>query len=305
MLRPPALRKGDTIGIIAPASPSDANRLRKAIPFFKKLGLRVRLGKNMNKTYGYLAGTDEERLEDFHQMAADEEIKAIIFARGGYGTARIAGNLNYELIRKHPKIIWGYSDITYLHTAIRQETGLITFHGPMPASDIAEETFDSISANSFFQLFKPTTLTYSEMISPLTVLSHGKHTAPLVGGNLTLLTSTLGTPYEINLKGKILLMEDIGEEPYRVDSMLNQLRLAGKLQEAAGVVVGDFAKADPKKTPSLLLEEVFEHYLGSLSLPVIKGFRIGHCFPHFAVPLGADATIDTEEKTLTIMPGVS
>jgi muramoyltetrapeptide carboxypeptidase len=305
MIRPQALRIGDTIGVIAPASPPDRKRLEKAIPFFNDLGLHVKLGKNIDNVYGYLAGTDEERLSDFHDMLADDDVKAIIFARGGYGTARFAASINYELVANNPKIIWGYSDITYIHTAIRQKTGLITFHGPMLASDIADSEFDEISATSFLQLFEPLQLNYTERIGLLDVLVDGEATGPLVGGNLALLVSTLGTEYEIDTDGKILLLEDIDEQPYRIDSMLNQLKLAGKLEQAAGIVVGDFANAEPKNEPSLTLEEIFQHYLGDLSCPVIAGFKIGHCFPHFAVPLGTSATLNTKNKTLSIMPGVT
>lgn len=304
MLLPKKLRKGDTIGIIAPASPPDMKSLQQAIPFFAKLGLNVKLGKFIDKTYGYLAGTDEQRLTDLHDMIADKEVKAIVFARGGYGTGRIAASIDYELIKVNPKIIWGYSDITYLHTAIRQKTGLVTFHGPMPASDIADPNFDEISSSSFFQLFKPITRVYDERISPLDVLVEGEGTGALVGGNLSLITSTLGTEFEIETDGKILCLEDIGETPYRIDSMLNQLKLAGKLDQLSGVVVGDFAQADPKDKPSLTLKEVFEYYLGDLHCPVMSGFKIGHCFPNFAVPLGTEATLNTVDKTLTICPGV-
>lgn len=304
MLLPKALKKGDLIGVIAPASPPDMKRLQQAIPFFKSMGLHVKLGQNIDKVYGYLAGTDEERLADFHHMIADDDVKAIIFARGGYGTSRIANVINYDLIAKHPKIIWGYSDITYLHIAIRQKTELVTFHGPMLASDIADPKFDTLSAQMFQQLWEPTALRYDEAFSELNVLVEGRGGGPLVGGNLSLISSTLGTDFEIDTNGKILLMEDIGEVPYQVDSMLNQLKLAGKLGEAAGIIVGDFADAKPKNKPSLLLDEVLQHYLGDLECPVMTGFKIGHCFPHFAIPLGVTALLDTKDKSLSVMPGV-
>lgn len=304
MLLPKPLQKGDTIGVIAPASPPDMNCLHKALPFFEKLGLNVKLGKHVDQVYGYLAGTDQQRLEDFHDMIADEAIKAIIFARGGYGTGRIVADINFDLVKNNPKIIWGYSDITFLHTAIRQKTGLVTFHGPMVASDMANPEFDELTASSFQQLFSPTTIQYNGDSSCLHVLVEGESAGTLVGGNLSLIVSTLGTDFEIVTEGKILLIEDIDEPPYRVDAMLNQLKLAGKLERTAGVVVGDFANAKPKKEPSLKLEEIFEQYLGSLSSPVMSGFKIGHCFPHFAVPLGVRAFLNTKEKTFTVMPGV-
>lgn len=304
-MKPQRLAKGDAIGITATASPAEMSLVQQAIPFFEQMGLRVLLGNTIQLEHGYLAGTDDARLADFHQMIADDAIRAIIFARGGYGTPRIAGRLDYQLIRNHPKILWGYSDITYLHTAIRQQTGLTTFHGPMPASDIADENFDTLSAKMFEQLFDPVTLHYSEDISQLSVIVPGEATAELVGGNLSLLVSTLGTPFEIDTKGKLLLLEDIGEEPYRVDAMLNQLKLAGKLHAAAGVVIGDFADAEPPEgKPSLSLEQVFYHYFSGLSCPVVSGFKIGHCFPNFSLPLGETGTLRTADKSLTVEAGV-
>ncbi|MFD1362044.1 S66 peptidase family protein [Lentibacillus salinarum] len=304
-MKPQRLAKGDTIGIMAPASPADPDQLQRAVPFFEQMGLRVKFGPTTCLAYGYLAGTDAERLTAFHHMITDDDIKAIIFARGGYGTPRIADRIDYHLIRKYPKILWGYSDITYLHTAIRQQTGLTTFHGPMPVSDIVKKNFDPLSANMFRQLFDPVRLHYTEAISPLDVIVPGEAAGELVGGNLSLLVSTLGTPYEIEMNGKMLLLEEIGEEPYRVDGMLNQLKQAGKLQTAAGIIIGDFAEADPLEgKPSLSLDQVLHDYLADLTCPVMAGFKIGHCFPHFAVPLGSKAVLTTKDKALTVEPGV-
>lgn len=305
-MKPRRLKQGDTIGIMAPASPSDIKRLERAVPFFERMGVHVNFGKTINLMHGYLAGTDTERLKDFHQMIADSTINAIMFARGGYGTARLASQIDYHLVRRNPKILWGYSDMTYLLTAIRRQTGLTTFHGPMPASDIADDKFDALSANMFKQLFDPVYLHYSEDISPLHVIVPGEAGGELVGGNLSLLISSLGTAYEINTDGKLLLLEDIGEEPYRIDSMLNQLKCARKLDAASGIIIGDFAEAEPPEgKPSLSLKQVFDHYLADLACPVMSGFKIGHCFPHFSVPLGEYATLKTSEKSLMIEPGVT
>ncbi|GAA0605167.1 LD-carboxypeptidase [Virgibacillus siamensis] len=305
MIRPPRLNKGDTIGIVAPASPIDTERLQRALSFFEKMGMRVRLGRHLEKTHGYLAGTDAERLADFHAMIADTQVKAIIFARGGYGTGRLAGALDYDLIRNNPKIIWGYSDITYLHTAIRQAANLVTFHGPMAVSDIADDDFDAYSAGLFHQLQEPSSLFYTESVAPLHVISDGEVTGEIVGGNLSLLVSTLGTQYEIDTAGKILLLEDIGEAPYRIDGMLNQLMLAGKLEQATGIIVGDFAKCDPpEEKPSLTLQQVFHEYFADHEGPVVSGFKIGHCMPNFSLPFGVPATLSATKKSLVIEPGV-
>lgn len=304
MIIPNHLQRGDLVGIIAPAGSPRKGDLLQGMTFLDELGLKVQLGKHIENTYGYLAGTDEERLTDFHEMIANPNIKAIFCARGGYGTGRFADEIDYELIRNHPKIIWGYSDITYLHTAIRQRSGLVTFHGPMIESDMAKSNVDERTKQLFQQLFAPTSVYYSNAISPLKILVTGEASGQLVGGNLTLITSTLGTPFEIDTKNNILLLEDIDEEPYRVDGMLNQLRLAGKLTEAAGIIVGDFAKAAPKSQPSLSLQEVLSHYLGPLRCPVMTGFKMGHCSPHIAVPFGVEAKMNTEKGTLIVQPGV-
>lgn len=305
MQKPSHLSKGDTVGIIAPAGPVDEEKLKRAIPFLESLGLHVRVGEHVYKNNGFIAGTDKERINDFHEMIADPSIKAVFCARGGYGTGRIASELDYELIRTHPKIFWGYSDITYLHTAIRQQTGLITFHGPMIASDVSSEQFDEQSAHSFKQLFSPNAITYDETISPLRVISEGKVTGNLVGGNLSVFMSTLGTPYEINVKDCILLIEDIGEDPYQVDGLCNQLKQSGKLDEVAGIVIGDFRSRTLDQ--SVRSEEfyfIFEHYFSHINKPVIAGFQIGHCFPNIGIPLGSRATLSSEPINLHIEQGV-
>ncbi|MGI8313885.1 S66 peptidase family protein [Halobacillus mangrovi] len=305
MILPKRLQKGDTVGVIAPASPPNLENLEKAIPFLENLGLQVKVGPNVSKTYGYLAGTDQERLDDLHAMFTDSDVSGIICAGGGYGTGRIVSSINFDLIKSNPKTFWGYSDITYLHTAIRQKTGLVTFHGPMLSSDVGKDSFEERSRAMFQQLFQPETLQYTESFSPLQTISDGEAEGELVGGNLSLLVNTMGSPYELDTKGKLLLIEDIGEEPYRVDSFLSQLKLAGKLKEAAGIVVGDFSEAEPKKRDqSLTLEDVYDYYFSRLNKPVVSGFKIGHCQPHFAVPLGAKATLSSSSKTLTIEPGV-
>lgn len=299
------LQKGDAIGIIAASGPFQHKYLQDAIPFFHELGLHPRLGKHIYESYGYLAGGDEERLYDFETMIHDPEIKAIIFARGGYGVGRIVPKIDFNAIRNHPKIIWGYSDITYLHTAIRQQAGLVTFHGPMAASDIGKEDFDDLSKGMFQQLFEPSVLTYNETISPLEVYASGEARGELIGGNLSLLVSTIGTPYEIDTTDKLLLIEDIGELPYQVDGMLQQLKQAGKLKDLQGIVIGDFAHATPKDLErSLTLKQVFHDYFHRENFPVVGGFKIGHCFPHFAVPLGVNATLSAEKRELIIDAGV-
>ncbi|MET1249657.1 LD-carboxypeptidase [Sporolactobacillus sp. STCC-11] len=305
MIIPSRLYEGDTIGVISPAGPPNMEHLEVATDWLKQLGFQVRLGKNVAKKYGYLAGPDDDRLDDFHGMFADDSVRAVICSRGGYGTARFADRIDYDLVRSHPKVFWGYSDITYLHTAIRQKTGLVTFHGPMLASDLGDNDVPLLSKQLFSQLFQPMSLRYDEYLSPLTIYQGGTAEGMLVGGNLTLLASSLGTDFEIETKDKLLFIEDIGEAPYRVDSMLNQLRLAGKLDQAAGFIIGDFHQNQADNgDATLTYQEVFQTYLGELGKPMVSGFMIGHCAPNFSIPFGVDAMLDADRKQLWIQPGV-
>nr|WP_257000856.1 LD-carboxypeptidase [Terribacillus saccharophilus] len=298
-------KKGDTIGIVSPAGPIKREELERGIKIVESLGLRVKLGKHVYDKYGYLAGTDTDRAADLNDMFKDNEVKGIICARGGYGSGRIVELLDYEIIKQKPKVLLGYSDITYLHTAIRQRTGLITFHGPMVASDMGESDFAKLSYDLLQQFFIPQDVIYTTAISPLEAIVHGKATGTLVGGNLSLLTSTLGTPDEIDTKGKLLLLEDVAELPYKIDSMLNQLKHAGKLKQAEGILIGDFNGCDSNDPEtSLSFDQVLVDYLTDLEKPVLKGFRIGHCNPNITVPLGTEATMDTKTKTLHVSPGV-
>lgn len=306
MIKPQRLQKGDTVAVIAPASPPNQHNLKKGIEYLKEIGLNVVTGAHLYKKNGYLAGTDEQRAADIHAMFANKQVKAIICACGGYGTARLASQLNYDLIKRNPKIFWGYSDITFLHTAIHQRTGLVTFHGPMLSSDLGKEDVHIETKQAFYQLFSHRSLCYTDEISTLDTICEGEATGQLIGGNLTLLVSTLGTPFELDTKNKILFIEDIDEEPYEIDRMMTQLYMANKLQDAAGIIIGDFHNCYPKKrTESLSLEEALTSYLTSLKKPVMRGFRIGHCSPQTAVAIGSYVTMSTYERMVEFESGIT
>ncbi|MDI3412432.1 LD-carboxypeptidase [Bacillus sonorensis] len=244
-----------------------------------------------------MAGTDEERLRDFHDMFQDPSVKAVICACGGYGTGRIAEKIDFDVIKSHPKIFWGYSDITFLHMAIQKRTNLITFHGPMLSSDIGKEDVHPLTKQSFQQLFQKMTLTLTEDVSPLEAVVKGKAKGELIGGNLALLVTTLGTPFEIDTRGKLLFIEDIDEEPYKIDRMLNHLKMAGKLSDAAGILLCDFHDCIPKKrSESLTLKEIIEDYIVPESKLALSGFQIGHSSPNIAIPIGAEGMLDTEKN---------
>lgn len=294
------LEAGDTIGIVAPASPADVSKVEKAIKYLMGLGYKVKAGESVYSSRGYLAGRDKLRADDINRMFADDDVDAIFCLRGGYGSQRILDMVDFQLIRNNPKIFMGYSDITALLNAIYQRCELITFHGPM-GGDFAGG------------LGKPTKAAMKralEGIEPIgelpnpeipEVISEGRAEGILVGGNLSIVAASLGTPYEIDTRDKILFLEDVFEEPYSIDRMLNQLKLAGKLYDASGILLGDWGNTEPEEPEkSLSLEEVLEDAFKDIGKPVLKGYKIGHCKPNLTVPIGAGAFIDTCSKSFCI-----
>ncbi|WNQ13940.1 LD-carboxypeptidase [Paenibacillus aurantius] len=304
-IKPKRLLPGDTVAVTAPASWGDRDKTEAAAGYLERLGLNVILGETTRKKHGYLAGTDAERADELNRLFADESVKAIVCARGGYGTGRIAPMLDYAAIRANPKIFWGYSDITFLHSAIGRYAGLVTFHGPM-LIDLGREDLHPATLEGFRMMLEPVVPAYGEELSPLQVLVEGEAEGELTGGNVSLLTSTLGTPYEIDTRGKILFLEDIDEEPYRLDRMFNQLKQAGKFDDAAGIAICDFHNCEPnKRKESLTLEQVIGDHILTSGKPTLAGFRIGHCSPNAAVPVGIRARLSTRKKLLEgLEPGV-
>ena len=302
--RPPRLQKGDTVGIIAPSSPPNIERLTKALDFLDELGLKYMLGNTVQLHNHYLAGTDQERAQDLQEMIEDPTIKAIFCASAGFGAARIADKIDYLLLEENPKIFWGFSDITFLHTAIGMFSDIVTFHGPT-LSSIGRENVTERTKHMFEQLFQPAEIHYDESISPLTTICGGAARGEITGGNLTLIANSLGTKFEIDTAGKILLIEDIGLEPAQIDGLLNQLRQARKFEQVKGIVIGEFTEIHPREyedSPSL--DELFESYFKDLNIPAVSGFKIGHCEPNVGIPLGVDVLLDAENKDLAILPGV-
>lgn len=300
-IRPMRLQQGDTVGVINLSSPLTLDALGTKLAFLEQLGLHYKLGNTIQSYEGYLAGTDEERLKDFHDMVLDPEVKAIFLVKGGYGISRIIDKISYPLLEENPKIIWGFSDATTLHTQVNEFANLVTFHGPMLSSPSGE--LDALSQKMFQQLFQPIEIQYTESISALSVIVPGTVRGELVGGNLNRLVSTLGTKFEIDMRNKIVLLEDIGESIENIDQMMNQLRLARKLEQAAGFVIGDFNMPDA----SYVYEDIvalMASYLKPLNKPAVAGFKIGHCEPNIAIPLGVDAILDAEAKILRVLPGV-
>ncbi|RUL46510.1 S66 peptidase family protein [Lysinibacillus antri] len=301
-IRPKRLQVGDTVGVVALCSPLAMDKLPDQLKVLEELGLKYKLGKTIGLTGKYLSGTDEERANDLHEMIDDPEIKAIFCLRGGYGAARIADKIDYQLLMENPKIFWGFSDVTYFHNAFHEYCNIVTFHGPM-LSSVTKKSLSDLSKRMFQQLFRPLEIQYDENISPLHTIVPGSVRGEFVGGNMHRLVSTLGTKYEMDTTNKIILFEEIGEPLQKIDGMLNQLRLARKLEAAAGFAIGSFTELEI----GAKLEDVyaiFEEYLKPLNKPTLAGFKIGHCEPNIAVPLGVEAILDATYKTLRILPGV-
>ncbi|HOL72694.1 MAG TPA: LD-carboxypeptidase [Bryobacteraceae bacterium] len=311
LVRPPALRPGDTVGLITPATyVSDPDLLALVERTIKYFGLKMKLGRYVGRRHGYLAGTDEERLEDLHGMFRDPEIKAVFAIRGGYGSARLLDRIDYGLIRSNPKIFLGYSDITALHLAIHKHAGLVTFHGPIVLSEFTEYTQTwfrraLFEAKPLGRLTNPPEKNPLRPEHPLRTVRPGRASGRLIGGNLSLICSTLGTPFEIDTRGRILFIEDVDEQPYSVDRMLTQLRLAGKLQAAAGIIFGECRSCRPRDyRPSfestLSVGEVIDEILGKFDIPVLSGLTIGHTGDQLTLPLGVPATLDADRGELVI-----
>ena len=292
----PGLPAEGVIGVIAPAG-QRALDLEKLNHWLRSHGYTSRLFPGIYEQNGYLAGSDEARLQDLHDAFADKTVDAIICLRGGYGSMRLLDRIDFELIRDNPKPFIGYSDITALQLAITRHSGFVTFHGPMifelvqPASPLTETSLLSmlrgqLTAGSFFP---------HPAAHPLITIEPGVARGRLMGGNLSLICATLGTPYEIDADDIILFIEDVNEPLYKVDRLLTQMRLAGKLDNLRGVLIGDFAGLETNTLMALFKQE-----LGPLKIPVLAGWRGGHCDPNLTLPIGAMVRLDSHNQTLML-----
>lgn len=311
LVLPRALRKGDTVGIVAPSSPPfEEGDIEFTYKWLSKLGLKWKLGKHVFDRWGDLAGADEARLEDLHAMYADREVSAILPVRGGNGSVRLLPSLDFDLISANPKILVGYSDITGLIIPIHQRTGQVTFHGPTAGS-----FFESPYTYNHFIKLLMTPKAAGLIADPVArdvwnpeypparlAVAEGEGRGPLVGGCLTLIRQMMGTPFEIDTKDKILFVEDVEEEPHSIDRMLTQLELAGKLDGVRGIVVGECVGCKPggSKRNSLPLnfsvERMLRERLGDLGIPVVYGIRLGHSREKCTLPIGVTATLKVTAK---------
>lgn len=308
LLKPEALKLNDTVGIIAPGTAvSDPLDIEKAKEAIEHLGLKAIFAEHVLTGHGYKSRTIEERLEDLNSMFLNDDVKGIFCIRGGYGSGQLLDVLDYDLIRSNPKIFVGYSDITALHLAINRKAGLVTFHGPVLLSGFSSYTMKQLKKALFNTdpiglLANPDEKSGEREKFPVFTVSSGIAKGRLTGGNLSLITSLMGTPFEIDTKNSILFLEDVGEEPYRIDRMLTQLRLAGKLN-ANGIVFGLCAGCDSSglRVWDYSLGEVLENILGDLGIPVFYGLMIGHTFDQLTLPYGVMAEMDADRGFVNIV----
>lgn len=285
------LKIGDTIGIVSPASGDSADVINYNISSFKNLGFKIKEGKYLRRKNDYLAASDKERAEDLMEMFKNKEVKAIIAYRGGYGCIRMLPYLDMGVIKKNPKILCGYSDLTVLLNYLSQKTGLITFHGPMINSKISS---DEITKNSFLSLLTDESNLINISTRDFKVENKELFRGILCGGNLTMICSTLGTPYEINTRNKILMIEDVNEENYAIDRYLMQLKLSGKLDSCRAFLIGYFTPYNPKTINTIL------SILLPYKKPIIYNIPFGHDYPNITLPIGSSILFDAAKDKLII-----
>ncbi|RZB37029.1 MAG: muramoyltetrapeptide carboxypeptidase [Desulfobacteraceae bacterium Eth-SRB2] len=290
-VKPYCLMPGDTVGIVAPAGPFDPKKFMKGKAVLESMGFRTFFDEGIFQKYGFLAGTDIQRADQVNRLFADSAVKAVVCARGGYGSMRILPFLDYKTIKKNPKIFVGFSDISVLLSVLHDRCRLVTFHGPVltTLANTDEQTVAAmrvaLTSNIILEL-KP---------EKGIVIKPGVSSGLVVGGNLTTLCHLVGTPYVPNFKGKILFLEDRAESPYRIDRMLTQMRLAGCFEGIKGLFLGSFEACGELDEIFRIVLEIF----GDVNIPILSGFEIGHGRINITIPIGLGATLDADRQILT------
>ncbi len=311
-IRPPRLSRGARVALVAPAGPLlELDDQRRAAELCRALGWEPVLAPNAGAQHGYLAGTDAQRLGDLNAALNDESIGAVWCIRGGYGLTRILPGVNYAAARRHPKVVLGFSDVTALLLALHQQTGLVTFHGPVARHDMTtftRECLEPVVTGTAPAGALPIPSPPAGVLVPLQhrviSISGGQASGPLIGGNLSLVQCLLGTPYLPDLDGAILFLEDVGEELYRVDRMLSHLRLAGQLERLAGVALGRFTEMSRRGSDGATgLDRVLSDYFTPLGIPVVLGLPFGHVADQWTLPIGTRARLDGDAGTLEVLEG--
>ncbi|MBI4417548.1 MAG: LD-carboxypeptidase [Ignavibacteriales bacterium] len=303
--RPPRLKPREIVGLISPAStPSSQEKIDKAVRYLEHRGYRVKVGTHVMDQNGYLAGKDEDRAKDVNAMIRDKSVRAIFALRGGYGTPRILEKIDYRALRNDPKIIVGYSDLTALQLAMFRKTGLITFSGPMAGVEMWNG-MDPYTEEHFWNMItiaEPAGELANPSDEPVQVRGNGRIGGVLLGGNLSLVASLVGTPFCPSYGGSILVVEDVDEAPHRVDRMFVQLRHAGILNSVGALVLGRFTDcvpSDPTK-PHLTIDQVLADVARSMRVPVLLNFQYGHIPKKLTIPLGVRAILDVSKRVLAI-----
>ena len=305
MLKPKPLRRGDTIGLvgISGAMQEPEVSFERMMAAIDALGYRVIVADSCREQYGYLSGTDAARARGLNAAFRDDRVDAVVCMRGGYGVARMLDLVDFDVIRANPKLVLGYSDITALHTAIHQKVGMTTIHGPMPCKQWME--FDEFTKQSMLRALTSTEplgrVENPEGMAPRCIVP-GRCQGRLVGGNLSLIASACGTPYALDATDKVLLLEDVGEYIYRLDSMLTQLRQAGMFEKCAGVVLGGFTNCTEEyEHYALHLEDIIRDIIVPAGKPVLGNMSIGHMDTKITVPLGVECAVDADAGTLEFL----
>jgi muramoyltetrapeptide carboxypeptidase len=314
-LKPKALKRGDGISVVAPAGPVNPDRLERALERLRQRGFRPKSYGDIYRSHGYLAGDDATRADELMTAFADPDTSAVWCARGGYGAARLLERIDFDLIHRHPKVFIGFSDITALHIPIHQRTGLITFHGPnlqdgfgktdeMPPANEASLWRAVLAERQQNVPIEHVLDGRDEEPGTLRTIRSGRAEGRLTGGNLSVLAGTVGTPFEFETAGRILFLEDVGERLYRLDRYLAQLWLAGKLQAAAGVLLGSFTHDDEPREPAESVDELLNEYFSRLDVPVLAGFPAGHTRINLTLPMGALVELDAGDKRVSVCENV-
>ncbi|HTF06261.1 MAG TPA: LD-carboxypeptidase [Bacteroidia bacterium] len=298
IILPPKLQKGDLVALMAPAGAIfNDDTVPKATAAVEAMGFRVKVGETAKTKTGYLAGDDEFRAKEFMAFISDKEVKAIIALRGGWGCARMLPFIDMTMIPDNPKIISGFSDITTLLLALYAKIGLVTFHGP-----VGNSTWEGATTENFLSVVQDAELPFRMTNPQVQVIHAGYAKGILLGGNLSIICSLIGTGFLPDFKDAILFLEETEEEPYRVDRLLTQLDQSGILGKLAGVVFGTCAKCEPEEPEkSFTLDQVLDHHFKNRNYPVIKGFAIGHIKDKFTLPVGIMAELNTEKGALTLI----
>jgi len=299
LIRPKKLKQGDMVGVVAPAGPVDPEHLEAGLSVIRGMGFQPVLGRFVNDRKHFLAGEDADRADDLMVMFQNPEIKAIFCARGGYGVNRILPLLDSKIIRKHPKVVVGSSDITLLLIYLLQKCGLVAFHGPMVAGSFGCKPM-KISKTQFRKVLTGVKDGGILNASTARVLQEGTASGKLVGGCLTLLCRSLKTPYEIQTRDGIVLIEDVNEPAYRIDGMLWQLKAAGKFRGVKGIVFGEMVNCRFTDGQKGRLEDIFRDIVPNRNIPVLTDCPVGHGNEMWTLPLGVEATLDTDSKSLRL-----